>query len=310
LLEGGQAKKAWSKFGTFGIQMLAETRTNTPLIVLGYDVGTKFEGIVVVSGTENVLAVKLDLPEKSKIVKKMKERRELRHTRRQRKYRRRPVRTNRKRKPFIAPSQAVVVGSRLKILGACFKLYPITVVGNENVCFDHKKRWGANFSTMEIGKSRIKQFFEDQGVQIYDFQGYETEEIRKKYGYKKTSSKSADKFEAHCSDALALACEVGMGDRVEPGCLIVVDDTYRQVRRRLHKINFSSGGIKKNNSKGPVNGLHKGILIGTPLKRVGQLRGKKGRSYRYVDERHKDMNSLVLSWVSTQFLIRRSAFRI
>ena len=40
LLAGGVAKKVWSKFNTFGIQMLVSTRTETPDATLGNDWGT------------------------------------------------------------------------------------------------------------------------------------------------------------------------------------------------------------------------------------------------------------------------------
>jgi hypothetical protein len=308
LLEGGQAKKAWSKFGTFGIQMLVETRKDGPLTVLGYDIGTKYEGIVVVSGTENVLAVKLDLPDKNNIVRKLKERRMLRRARRFRKCRRRPARSNRSRKPFLAPSQGVVVNSRLKILSECFRLYPITVVGNEDVRFNHTKyRWGKNFSTMEIGKSKIRQFFEVREAKVFDFPGFETEELRKKYGYKKTSSKSVDKFDAHCSDALSLACEVGPGIRIEPGQLIVVDDTYRPVRRKLHDTQFAPGGIRANYSKGTVFGLRKGLMIGLSKGKVGQLCGERKGGYRYYNEMGKRGSVKKPNWISSSFKTRRAA---
>ena len=37
LLRGGVAKPIWSRFGTFGIQMLVETRRETPETTLGVD---------------------------------------------------------------------------------------------------------------------------------------------------------------------------------------------------------------------------------------------------------------------------------
>jgi hypothetical protein len=307
LLKGEVAKKVWSKFGTFGIQMLVETRKETPLTVLGYDVGTKFEGIVAVSGTENVLAIKLDLPDKKKIVRKIKARRTLRRTRRSRNCRRRPCRSlNRSRVDFLTPSQAVVVGSRLKILREFFRLYPITAVGNEDVRFNHAKyRWGKNFSTMEIGKARIRKFFEDQGARVFDFQGFETQELRSKYGYQKTKDKSADKFNAHCSDALTLACEVGPGARIEPGQLIVVDDTYRPVRRKLHDTQFAPGGVRESYAKGTVFGLRKGLLVGLKKNKVGQLCGELKGGYRYYDSKGKRCSANKLAWVSSAFFTRK-----
>ena len=305
LLEGGQAKKAWSKFGTFGIQMLVDTRTETPLTVLGYDIGTKYEGIVVVSGVENVLAVKLDLPDKKNIVRKMEERRNLRHTRRQRKYRRRSNRLNRSRKAYLSPSQSVIVASRLKVLSACFSLFPISVVGDEEPHFNYTDtKFGSNFSTMEIGKSKIRHFFENAGAMEISFRGFETEALREKYGYKKTKSKSKDKFTTHCSDALSLACEVGAGIRVVPGQLLVIDDTYRPVRRKLNDINFSKGGIRESYSCGSVFGLRKGLLIGTDRGKIGQLCGESNGKYRYYDIFKKRQVAVQLTWISNQFLMR------
>lgn len=311
LLEGGQAEKRWSKFGTFGIRMLVPTRTETPLTVMGYDGGTKFEGIAVVSGTENSLAVKLDLPDKRQIVRKMDERRMLRRARRHRNCRRRPERfSNRRRDGFLSPSQSVVIGSRMKVLGEFLLLYPITVVGNEDVRFDHAAhRWGANFSTVEIGKSRIREFIEGRGATVMDFRGYETKDLREKYGYRKTHDKAADRFEAHCSDALALACEVGPGSRVDPGRFLVVDDTYRPVRRRLHDTNPAPGGMRAPYSRGTVFGLRKGLLIGTSRGRCGQLCGENLGGYRYYDAQGRRKTTTCLVWVSSGFFMRTEGLR-
>jgi RRXRR protein len=305
LLEAGVARKRWSKFGTFGIQLLAPSRSETPLTALGVDHGTKFEGYAVVCGDENALAIKLDLPDKKKIVRKITERRVLRRARRYRKCRRRPMRfQNRSRKGFLAPSQSVIVGSRLKVLRELFRIYPITAVGFEDVCFNHAaKRSGANFSTVEIGKAQIKEFFKEQGADLFCFKGFQTRELREKYGCPKTSDKAADRFEAHCSDALALAVEVGPGSRVEPGHFRVVDDTYRSVRRRLHDTQPGRGGVRAPYSRGTVFGLRKGLKLGTP--RQGRLCGEYKSSYRYYDEAGKRQSAKRLSWVSAQFITRR-----
>ena len=310
LLDGGQATKCWSKFGVFGIRMLVNTRAEKPLTTLGYDGGTKFEGFAAVSGNENVLAVKLDLPDKKKIVRKMTERRILRHARRHRNCRRRASKfDNRWRSSgWLAPSQSVIVGSRLKILAELFRLYPITVVGNEDVRFNHaKKRWGANFSTVEIGKAKIRAFFKERGAQVRDFRGFETQMLRKKYGYAKTKDKSADRFEAHCTDALALACEVGHGVRVEPGRFLVVDDTYRPVRRQLHDTQFSAGGVRCPYSRGTVFGLRKGLLVGPANWKTGRLCGETNGKFRYYDRCGKRKATRKLLWISSGFIVREGA---
>src|SRR5438270_6926105 len=67
LVNGGVAEKVWSKFGTFGVRLLIETRQETPRTALGVDHGTKFEGYSVIVDQENPLNVKLDLPDKKRI---------------------------------------------------------------------------------------------------------------------------------------------------------------------------------------------------------------------------------------------------
>ena len=303
LLKAGVAKKVWSKFNTFGIQLLVSTRTHTQACSMGIDQGTKFEGYSVVCDQENSLNIKLDLPEKKKVKSKLEERRTLRRNRRFRNCRRRKARfDNRGRKNFLAPSQRVIVQSRLKVIRELARLYPVTKAGLENVCFPHvKHKWGANFSTVEIGKALIRRVFADLQITLHEYQGWETSETRKRYGYNKGSDKSADRFEAHCSDSLSLACLVQHDTPVVPGRLIVVDDTYRCVRRRLHDTQFSPGGIRADYSKGTVLGLRKGLRVG----HKGQshiLTGINKGKYRLNDKSRSSITKL--EFVSNQFITR------
>jgi len=306
LLAGGGAVKCWSKFGTFGIRLTTESRTETPDTALGVDNGTKFEGYSVVVGAENPINVKLDLPNKKAIMRKLTERRALRRARRWRNCRRRPARfNNRCRNDWLAPSQAVIVGSRLKVIRECFRIYPINIVAFEDVRFNHAaKRWGANFSTVEIGKKRIKDYFESQGAAVFNYRGFETQEIRESYGYCKTRVKNADKFTAHYSDSLALAVDVVVGEPIKPGPFLVVDDTYRCKRRRLHDTQPAKGGIRARYSRGTVFGLRKGLLVGTTKGKSGQLCGEYKGSYRYYNEQRKRQSAAKLSWISSKFVVR------
>jgi hypothetical protein len=305
LLKGGVAQKTWSKFRTFGIQLLVRTRHETPRTALGADYGTKFEGYSVVVDQENNLNVKLDLPDKKTILKKVAERQVLRRARRFRKCRRRPCRPdNRSHQGFLAPSQRVIVYSRLKILREFCRIYPVTVAGVEDVGFNHAvKRWGANFSTVEVGKAKIREFFADQHVNVAEYKGYQTAALRLRFGYRKTPDKSEDRFEAHCSDSLSLACAVGTGRRIEPGPFLVVDDTYRAVRRRLHDTQPGAGGIRAAYSSGSVVGLRKGLLIGTP-RGFGRLCGVTRGSLRYHDPSGKRQTVKAAEWISSSFLTR------
>ncbi len=289
LLKAKAAKPVWNKFGEFGIQLLTETSEIIQNISLGVDVGTKFEGYSVSSKNENLLNIKLNLPDKSNIKRKMEERSTLRRTKRRHKLRSRKARyNNRVRVGFIAPSQLVVIKSRLKILRELFKIYPISVIGLEDVCFNHyEKRWGKNFSTMEIGKNKLRAFLKEK-AKLFEFKGYKTKELREKYGYKKISDKSKNVFESHCCDSLALACEVLTGSRIEPNKkLTVVDDTYRPVRRKLHKVIPIKNNIRKSCGRGTVFGLQKGKIIGYKGKEYLLTGVYKNTKYRISNKETK-----------------------
>ena len=236
LLKGHVAKKVWSKFNTFGIQMLIDTRKEVPDVSLGIDLETKYEGYSVVCGKEHNFNVNLILPNKKNIVRKLEERSRLRRTRRSNLRRRKARFNNRSRKNFIAPSQLVMISSRLKVIRELLKIYPVKYCGFEDVCFNHfKNKWGRNFSTIEIGKTKIKDFIKSKNIELYEYKGWETKELRELYNYKKISNKSKTCFEAHCSDALTLAVNTTVGERIEPNLNVcVVNDFYRPVRRKLY----------------------------------------------------------------------------
>ena len=304
LVRSGQATPFWTRLNTWAIRMVGPTRKEQPRCGLGVDHGHAHEGYAVVCGEENVLAVTLHLPDKAQIVRKMKERRDLRRAYRSRRPRRRPRRfSNRRRSPdWIAPSQLVLVLARLKMLNTLRSLYPLTVAGVEDVRFDHRKRWGRTFSTVEIGKARLHRWYAEQGINASFYQGWETKTLRLEYGYPKSGDKKADRFSAHGSDALALAAHVTAGVRVEPGPLVIVDDRYRPVRRHLHDSNTGKGGKRIPYSRGTVHGLRKGLLIGTSKGKRGRLCGIYNNAYRYHDGAGKRRVTRTVVWVCTNYL--------
>jgi len=302
LVKGGQATGFWNKLDQYCIKMVVETRTGGLDAELGVDPGAKYDGYAVVCGDENALNVKVNLPDKEKIVRKITERRQLRRARRFRTCRRRPKRFSNRRRShgWIAPSQLVLVQVRLKVLAALLDTYPITHVGLEDVAFNHAThRYGKFFSTAEVGKARVRAFLEERGALVTRFKGYETKTLREGYGYKKSSSKKADRFEAHCSDALALALAVRRDASLAPGPFVVIDDRYRAVRRRLHDTQPAPGGRRAPYSHGVVFGLRKGLMIGTPRGKSGQLCGENRGGYRYYDTDGKRQSTTKIAWIST-----------
>jgi hypothetical protein len=312
LLQGKVVKVVWNKFGMMGIQMLFPTAENLQKTVFAIDGGTKFEGFSLIVGKENLVNVMWFLPNKKTITQKLDKRRELRRARRWRNCRRRQARfDNRVRSSdWIAPSQLVVVNSRLKCIKEFFKCYPITNIGFEDVKFNHRdKKWGKNFSTMEIGKTEIKNYLKSfVGDNIVYFKGSKTQEIRKNLNLPKVTDKSAQKFSSHCVDSFCMAVEIANNKSIIPNrSIIIVDDTYRSQRRKLFdsepasgkylkklkqsyiKGNFSGkikdGGYFAKYSEGNFKGIRKGSLSN-----VGQIIGGT-KNTLYIKEFNEMFNS-------------------
>ena len=311
LICGKVAKPIWNKFGMMGIQMLFPTAENLQKTVFAIDGGNKFEGVSLIVGKENLLNVMWLLPNKKTITQKLNKRRELRRARRWRNCRRRACRFDNRVKSFgwIAPSQLVVVNSRLKLIREFFKYYPISIVGFEDVKFNHReKKWGKNFSTIEIGKTKIKNYLKGfVGENIIYFNGYETQEIRKQLSLSKVSDKSAQKFSSHCVDSFCMAVDI-IGDSIIPNkSIVIVDDTYRSQRRKLFDTEPASGkylaklksSYAKGNFSGKVKdggyfakyseGNFKGIRKGS-MSNVGQIIGGT-KNILYIKEFDEMINS-------------------
>lgn len=313
MIKDGVAKIIWSKLNIPGIRMKIQTRKETPPSSIGIDIGAKFEGYSVVVGNENSINIKLDLPNKEFISKKMKQRKDIRHNRRLRKTRKRVLKTNLTvKKDFIAPSQKSLLQSRIKLLTTLIHMYPIKICGLENVKFNHyKNRYGKYFSSCEIGKNILRKFIKTNKIDIVEYCGWETKNIRESFCYLKSQSKSKNVFESHCSDSLSLALDSLKIKRITPGKLIHVDDNYRPVRRKLHDFNFRKNGKRDKYSTGVVNKLRKGLLIGTKDNRKGRLVVINIRNkiiyYFFINEKtnkRTTCNSESLSFVSSNYITK------
>lgn len=305
LILGKVAVVVWNKFGQFGIQMLVQTREFVLKTVLGIDFGTKFEGYSLISGSENLLNVMWLLPDKKVLVRKLEERRDLRRARRWRNCRRREARfDNRSKNGFIAPSQLMMVNSRLKCIKEFFRDYPIDKVAIEDVKFNHKdKHYGKNFSTIEIGKNMIKEFIVGKvGRENYiTFEGFETKEAREKRRLKKSSNKSSETFNSHCVDSFSIASELSNAEHCFE--IKVIDDTYRPKRRRLHDTQPKKGGIREKYSTGSFKGIQKGCICD-----FGQIVGGTGKRTFIRNSENKRIGRTHITWLSHNFKLKNGNF--
>jgi hypothetical protein len=254
----------------------------------------------VVCDKENNLNVMWKLPDKKKIVRKMTERRQLRRARRRRNCRRGVCRIdNRGKKGFIVPSQFVIVNSRLKAIKEILKTYPINLAGIEDVRFRNKKK-GNNLSTVEVGKKMIYQFLQKYII-LHKFQGHQTQKLRKLYGYHKVRDKAKEDFRSHCSDSLAMATSLTTNRHIHAGKLIIVDDSYRPVRRQLHDTQPAKGGIRDKYSSGNFMSIRKGTVCN-----FGLICGSMKNYIRSYDWNHSRFTNSIrkLNWMSKRFFIQ------
>ena len=270
LIEGGVAEKKWNKLGIFYIQMLVDTRKEVPEMCLGIDPGSKFDGYAVVSKEEIQQTGMSILPKMVK--KKIENKRTMRRARRFRKTWRRPCRFDNRSIPegWIAPSQKAKVDFRLRITKELCKIYPITQFAVEDVRFSHyKKRHGRYFSKVEIGKTKLYKTLSKLG-KLKKYIGFETSELRKKFGMKKITGKSELVPEAHATDAGAIAMDM-IGCKNSQIISFFAWKRYEFYRRQLHKQQPSKSGIREKYGgsvltvklkKGDiVSGLYKGKMV-------------------------------------------------
>jgi hypothetical protein len=91
-------------------------------------------------------------------------------------------------------------------------------------------------------------------------EGWQTKELRERYGLKKTTSKSKQSFESHAVDGWVLAASVS--GALTPTCQrlwYVVP--ARLHRRQLHRLQASKGGIRKPYGSTRALGLKRGTVV-------------------------------------------------
>lgn len=146
----------------------------------------------------------------------MDKRRELRRGRRHRKCRRRPARfDNRSKTGKMAPSIRSRKELELKVDKELCKMYPVSIIGIEDVTFNHyTKRWGKNFSQVEIGKKWLFEELKNMpGIkEVRPIKGFDTNTRRQQLGLKKSSKKEERDVSAHVNDCIAMGSIIlGLG---------------------------------------------------------------------------------------------------
>jgi hypothetical protein len=264
LLTQKKASAFWNKLGIFCIILHKEVENPVlETIAVGIDPGSKWEGWSVVGTRDTVLN---GMSEAVTHVKDVIEvRRNMRRSRRYRNCWRREARFNNRNrsKKSLPPSTFARWNAKIRILVQLMKVLPITDVVVEDVKAVSKKgskKWNKNFSPIEHGKTWFYNIIEDLGFRLHLRQGWETKNLRDKFGLKKSSQKDKKTFNSHAVDAWVMAASVT--GAIRPTWFgLFYWSPIRLHRRQLHAFQPSKGDIRRPHGGTRSMGLSRGTLV-------------------------------------------------
>jgi len=249
-IKSGEATPFWKK-GIFCIRLNRKPSDDeTQSIAVGIDPGSKKEGFTVKSASHTYLNIQADAV--TWVKRRIKRRREVRRTRRNRKTPCRQPRWNRAclRKNRIPPSTKARWQWKLRILNWLHSLFPVTMVVVEDIKAQSRKgkrRWNKAFSPLQVGKSwfynQVNELFPTSTLKVVG--GRIAHRLRRRYGLKKIKNKLSNDFHAHCIDSWTLANAVVMGNWTPENKRILLITPLQLYRRQLHVFNPSKGGKRR-----------------------------------------------------------------
>lgn len=266
------------KKGVFCVRLNVETSTRkTQPIAVGIDPGSKKEGFTVKSKAHTYLNIQADTPpwtnEKVKTGpnkgknKTTLQRTQMRRVKRYRKTPYRKCRPNRNiRKEWMSPSGKSRWELKLNISTWLSKMFPITDFVVEDIKATTKKKakkWNLSFSPLEVGKQWF--YYQLNRIALVTLvEGVQTYEMRQSLGLKKTSSKLADVFEAHCVDSWVLARHLVGGDSIPDNTQLLLITPHNFCRRQLHRFKAKKGACRARYGGTMCAGFKKGSLVKHP----------------------------------------------
>ena len=243
-IRDGKAKPIRTKLGIFAVQLLDDSSDRKKQkIAATLDPGSLFSGIATVSKKEVLCGFNLELPDYIK--DRMDRKRMLRRSRRYRKCRMRKCRFLNRIGHKIAPSILARKQFELRVIKELSKIYPISIIGIENVAYKHGKgtKKESYFSQVEVGKKWLISKLEKIAPTKL-FQGWQTSRKRKELGLEKTKDKTKQSPESHVNDAISIGALL-LGDVKLTDFHFDIIRRPKYSRRRLHAEKPSKGGIRR-----------------------------------------------------------------
>jgi len=232
-------------------------------VAVGIDPGSKKEGLTVKSEAHTFLNIQADAV--MHVRDAVETRRNMRRTRRSRKT---PCRANRKNRArgCLPPSTKARWQWKLRIVEQLAKVFPITDLVVEDIkakTKQYQRKWNKSFSPLEVGKAWFYEHLKRFG-DVHLKSGWDTHELRAAVGLKKSKSKLAEVFEAHCVDSWVLANWFVGGHVVPENTSMLCISPIRLHRRQLHMLQAAKGGIRKSYGGTRSCGLKRGALVNHP----------------------------------------------
>ena len=259
-MASGKATGFWKR-GVFCVRLNVEpSARNTQPIAVGIDPGSKKEALTVKSEAHTYLNIQADAV--THVKDAVETRRTMRRSRRQRKTPCRPNRQNRAR-GGLPPSTKARWQWKLRLCNWLAKLYPIAQFVVEDIkaiTKEGKHKWNRSFSPLEVGKAWFYELLA-KIAPVNLKQGWETKGLRDDAGLKKSKSKMAEVFNAHCVDSWVLA-NTYVGGHVTPDNeQMLLVKPLRFHRRQLHMLQPAKGGVRRRQGGTRSMGFKRGSLV-------------------------------------------------
>lgn len=289
LLERGDAKPYWIEHVFCIILQRKPKSTYLQEVCIGIDPGSKFNGYSVKSEAHTFINLQVNAV--TTIKSKIEERTMLRRGRRNRKTPYRKCRFNRSIKDKLPPSTKARWQQHLNIIKWMGKIYNVTLVSLEDIkarTIKNARKWNKNFSPLEVGKYWFSGQVKNLGLKLYKYQGFDTYEMRKGYGFKKNSNKSKKDFYTHAMDAWCLANEVIGGHVTIDNERTMYFKPLMYHRRKLHEVLPKKNGFRRAYGGTLSQGIKRGTLVVHPKWGKSIVGGEsKGRVSLHSAERNK-----------------------
>jgi hypothetical protein len=259
LMKNGKAIGRW-KVGIFYLQLTEREDGNVQDIAVGIDPGSKREAFTVKSAKRTYLNVLSDA------VTDVKDRVETRRTmRRNRRNRKTPCRQNRENRArgSLPPSTKARWQAKLRIIDIMLKLFPVKTWIIEDIkakTWKGGKKWNSSFSPLECGKKWFYEEVRKKGELVLR-SGWDTKQVRDRFGLVKTHGKMEEKFSAHNLDSWVLAHSVVGGNTKPDNEVIWRLVPLRFHRRQLHRLQPYMDGVRKREGGTMSCGLKRGSLV-------------------------------------------------